>query len=109
MDSLGLAWSVAALENMMYPLSVARKVMEETPHVMLVGEGAKMFALDQGFESVNLLTEKAHEAWQKWKEKNEYKPVINIEKHDTLSNLSFDKEGRLPGGCPTSGVSFKMQ
>ena len=108
MDHLGRAGSVAALENIMYPLSVARKVMEETPHVMLVGEGAKMFALEQGFESVNLLTEKAYEAWQKWKEKNEYKPVINIENHDTIGILALDHEGRLSGGCTTSGVSFKM-
>jgi N4-(beta-N-acetylglucosaminyl)-L-asparaginase len=108
MDHLGRAGSVAALQDIMYPLSVARKVMEETPHVMLVGEGAKMFALEQGFESVNLLTEKAHEAWQKWKEKNEYKPVINIENHDTIGILALDHEGRLSGGCTTSGVSFKM-
>ena len=108
MDHLGRAGSVAALQDIMYPLSVARKVMEETPHVMLVGEGAKMFALEQGFESVNLLTEKAHEAWQKWKEKNEYKPVINIENHDTIGILALDHEGQLSGGCTTSGVSFKM-
>ena len=108
MDHLGRAGSVAALQNIMHPLSVARKVMEETPHVMLVGEGAKMFALEQGFPSTNLLTEKAYEAGQKWKEKNEYKPVINIENHDTIGILALDNEGRLSGGCTTSGVSFKM-
>lgn len=108
MDHLGRAGSVAALQNIMHPLSVARKVMEETPHVMLVGEGAKMFALEQGFPSTNLLTEKAYEAWQKWKEKNEYKPVINIENHDTIGILALDNKGRLSGGCTTSGVSFKM-
>jgi N4-(beta-N-acetylglucosaminyl)-L-asparaginase len=108
MDHKGIAGSVAAIHNIMYPLSVARKVMEETPHVMLVGEGAKMFALESGFKSTNLLTEKAREAWLKWVEKNEYKPVINIENHDTIGILALDNEGRLSGGCTTSGVAYKM-
>ena len=108
MDHTGRAGSVAAMQDIMYPLSVARKVMEETPHVMLVGEGAKMFALESGFKSTNLLTEKAREAWLKWMEKNKYKPVINIENHDTIGILALDNEGRLSGGCTTSGVAYKM-
>ena len=108
MDHTGRAGSVAAMQDIMYPLSVARKVMEETPHVMLVGEGAKMFALDSGFKSTNLLTEKAREAWLRWMEKHEYKPVINIENHDTIGILALDNEGRLSGGCTTSGVAYKM-
>ncbi|PCJ80539.1 MAG: glycosylasparaginase [Bacteroidetes bacterium] len=108
MDHKGRAGSVGCIEDIMHPLSVARKVMEETPHVMLVGEGAKMFAIDQGFIPTNLLTEKALNAWQKWKEKNEYNPVINRENHDTIGILALDNEGRLSGGCTTSGVSYKM-
>ena len=108
MDHTGRAGSVGAIQDIMHPLSVARKVMEETPHVMLVGEGAKMFALDQGFTETNLLTEKAHTAWLRWMEKHEYKPVINIENHDTIGILALDNEGRLSGGCTTSGVAYKM-
>jgi isoaspartyl peptidase/L-asparaginase-like protein (Ntn-hydrolase superfamily) len=108
MDHKGRAGSVACLEDIMYPLSVARKVMEETPHVMLVGDGARTFAIDQGFVPTNLLTEKAREAWIKWMETHDYKPVINIENHDTIGMLALDNEGRLSGGCTTSGVSFKM-
>lgn len=108
MDHKGRAGSVGCLEDIMYPLSVARKVMEETPHVMLVGDGARMFAIEKGFVPTKLLTEKAKEAWIKWMEKHEYKPVINIENHDTIGILALDNEGRLSGGCTTSGVAFKM-
>lgn len=108
MDHLGRAGSVCFMQDIMYPLSVARKVMEETPHVMLAGEGAKQFAIAQGFETTNLLTKKAHEAWEKWKEKHQYKPIINIENHDTIGILALDSEGRLAGGCTTSGLAYKM-
>ena len=108
MDHTGRAGSVCFMQDIMYPLSVARKVMEETPHVMLAGEGAKQFAIEQGFETTNLLTEKAHDAWERWKEKSQYKPIINIENHDTIGILALDDEGRLAGGCTTSGLAYKM-
>ena len=108
MDHMGRAGSVCFLQDIMHPLSVARKVMEETPHVMLAGEGARRFAIEQGFETTDLLTDKAREAWERWKVKNEYAPVINIENHDTIGILALDDAGRLAGGCTTSGVSFKM-
>lgn len=108
MDHRGRAGSVCFLQDIMHPLSVARKVMEETPHVMLAGEGARQFAIEQGFEEVNLLTDKAKLAWKKWKEKSNYEPIINIENHDTIGILALDDAGRLAGGCTTSGVAFKM-
>lgn len=108
MDHTGRAGSVCFMQDIMYPLSVARKVMEETPHVMLAGEGARQFAIEQGFQPVNLLTEKAHEAWTIWKEKSQYEPIINIENHDTIGILALDDQGRLAGGCTTSGVAYKM-
>ena len=108
MDHTGRAGSVCFMQDIMHPLSVARKVMEETPHVMLAGEGAKQFAIEQGFETTNLLTEKAHDAWERWKEKSQYKPIINIENHDTIGILALDDEGRLAGGCTTSGLAYKM-
>ena len=108
MDHTGRAGSVCFMQDIMYPLSVARKVMEETPHVMLAGEGAKQFALEQGFTPTKLLTDKAYTAWENWKEKSQYKPIINIENHDTIGILALDNKGRLAGGCTTSGLAYKM-
>lgn len=108
MNEKGDAGSVCFLQHIKHPISVARLVMEKTPHVMLAGEGALQFALEQGFKKENLLTDKAREAWEKWKEKSEYKPVINIENHDTISMLAVDEDGNLSGACTTSGMAFKM-
>ncbi|MEO9851855.1 MAG: N(4)-(beta-N-acetylglucosaminyl)-L-asparaginase [Reichenbachiella sp.] len=100
--------SVAFLQEIENPISVARKVMEETPHVMMVGEGALQFALEQGFEKTNLLTEEAKKDWQDWLRTSEYKPKINIENHDTIGLLAIDAEGNLSGGCTTSGAAWKL-
>jgi isoaspartyl peptidase/L-asparaginase-like protein (Ntn-hydrolase superfamily) len=108
MNHLGQAGSVCFIQDIMHPLSVARKVMEETPHVILAGEGARRFAIEQGFETTNLLTEKARLAWENWKKKSKYEPVINIENHDTIGILALDNQGQLAGGCTTSGVAYKM-
>jgi L-asparaginase/N4-(beta-N-acetylglucosaminyl)-L-asparaginase len=107
-DETGNCGSVAFLQQIKHPVSVARKVMEETPHVMLVGQGALQFALEQGFKQENLLTEKARKAWDSWLEKAEYKPVINIETTDTIGLLALDAQGRMGGACTTSGAAFKM-
>jgi N4-(beta-N-acetylglucosaminyl)-L-asparaginase len=109
MDEFGMAGSVCFLENIMHPISVARKVMEKTPHVMLVGEGALQFALEEGFQKENLLTDVAKDAWENWKLKSEYKPVINIERHDTIGILALDAQHRIAGACTTSGMAFKMR
>lgn len=109
MDEFGMAGSVCFLENIMHPISVARKVMEKTPHVMLVGEGALQFAKEEGFKEENLLTDVAKDAWEKWKLKSEYKPVINIERHDTIGILALDSKNRIAGACTTSGMAFKMR
>lgn len=100
--------AVAFLQDIEHPISVARKVMEETPHVMLVGEGAKQFAVEQGFETTNLLTENSKKAWEQWKEKSKYQPVINVENHDTIGLLALDEHGNLAGSCTTSGMAYKM-
>ncbi len=101
--------AVAFLENIENPVSVARKVMEETQHVMLVGEGALQFAMEQGFEKKDLLTESSKKAWEKWLEKSKYKPIINIENHDTIGMLAMDSEGNLSGACTTSGMAYKLR
>lgn len=108
MDSNGDYGAVVYLQNIKHPISVARKVMEETPHVLLAGQGAKQFAISQGFQPENLLTEASKKAWEEWKIKSEYKPIINIENHDTIGMLAIDKEGNLSGGCTTSGLAYKM-
>ena len=116
MDEKGDCGSVAFLRNIKNPISVARKVMEETPHVMLVGEGAERFAVEQGFKQENLLTEKSKTKWQAWlKSGAGYKPVTNIENepnnsenHDTIGLVALDSAGNLSGACTTSGLAYKM-
>jgi len=99
---------VSFLQNIKHPISVARKVMEETPHIMLSGRGALQFALEHGFQSENLLSEKSKKDWEEWKLKSDYHPVINIENHDTISMLALDQSGKLAGACTTSGAAWKM-
>ncbi len=106
MDSNGNAGSVAFIQNIKHPVSVARKVMEETKHVMLVGEGARQFAVSKGFKEIDLLTAKSKKEWKKWlKERREMTPH---ETHDTISVLVQDKNGDLAGACTTSGWAYKM-
>ncbi len=108
----GNAGSVAFLQHIVHPISVARKVMEDTPHELLVGEGALQFALSKGFKKENLLTPKAEKAWKNWLKTAKYKPVNNIENinkyHDTIGLLAVDKNGDIAGACTTSGMAFKM-
>ncbi|SMO88889.1 isoaspartyl peptidase/L-asparaginase family protein [Fodinibius sediminis] len=108
MDEQERCGSVAALQHIKHPISVARKVIEESPHVMLVGEGALQFALGQGFEKENLLTEASRNDWQEWKKDADYQPEINIENHDTIGMLALDSSGNLSGACTTSGAAWKM-
>ena len=108
MDKHGNCGSVVYLKNITHAVSVARKVMEDTPHVMLAGEGAKNFALKKGFQPESLLTEASKEAWEKWKVEAQYNPIINIENHDTIGMLAIDKNGDISGACTTSGLAYKM-
>lgn len=130
MDELGNCGSVAALEHVTHAISVARLVMEKTPHVMLVGDGALQFALANGFKKENLLTPEAEKAWKEWLKTSEYKPIMNIENqsydgkgatafnplmlpgnvynHDTIGMVALDAQGNLSGACTTSGMAFKL-
>ena len=114
MDEKGRAGSVTYLQHIVHPISVARLVMEKTPHVMLSGKGALEFALDNGFKKEKLLTKERKAAWKKWKkEQKEFSAKINIENvtednHDTIGMLAIDKDGRISGACTTSGVGYKL-
>lgn len=109
MDHNSRCGSVAYLENIEHPISVARKVMEETPHVMLVGKGAEQFAYEMGFPKIDLLTPEAKAEWEKWKEQEDLKkPEINHENHDTIGLLAIDEQGNLSGACTTSGWAYKL-
>ncbi|QIE60095.1 N(4)-(beta-N-acetylglucosaminyl)-L-asparaginase [Rasiella rasia] len=109
MATNGDCGAVMAVSSTSHVAALARKVMEETPHVILVGEGAEEFATLKGFESENLLTAESEKAWQEWLKSPEYKPLINIENHDTIGMLTMDKNGDLAGACTTSGLSYKMK
>ncbi len=109
MDEKGNCGSVCFLEHIKHPISVARLVMEKTPHVILVGEGAQKFALDNGFTLEKFdRTPGADQAWKEWLKKSEYKPVVNFENHDTIGMIALDAAGNLSGSCTTSGLGFKM-
>ncbi len=109
MDHLGNAGSVTFMSGFKNPISVARKVMEETPHVILSGIGAEEFAINQGFKRENLLTSDSEKALEEWKVKSKYAPVINSERHDTIGMIAIDRQGNLSGGCSTSGLAYKMR
>ncbi len=108
MDEFSNIGSVACLQHIKHPISVARLVMEKTPHVMLVGDGALQFALSQGFKKENLLVEESEKEWKEWLKTSKYKPIANIENHDTIGMIALDAHGNLSGACTTSGMAFKM-
>ncbi|HEY4334269.1 MAG TPA: N(4)-(beta-N-acetylglucosaminyl)-L-asparaginase [Puia sp.] len=121
--------SVACLERIKHPISVARRVMEKTPHVLLAGVGAQQFAVAEGFPLEDgKLSEDARKSYEQWLKKSEYKPVINIENtrssayapaparlpngewnHDTIGMVAMDAGGNLSGSVTTSGMGFKMR
>jgi len=108
MNEKGDYGAVLCMQNIKHPIAVAKKVMEDTPHVILAGVGAEEFAVSQGFKRENLLTEQSKKDWEIWKKTSKYKPIINIENHDTIGMLDIDKNGTISGGCTTSGLAYKM-
>jgi N4-(beta-N-acetylglucosaminyl)-L-asparaginase len=127
MDHTGNCGSVVFLERIKHPVSVARRVMEKTPHVMLAGEGAQKFAINEGFPlETSKLSPEAEKAYENWLKQNNYQPGINRENqghgpfapgilengdwnHDTIGMIALDEQGRLSGSCTTSGMGFKMR
>ena len=134
MDEHANCGAVAGIERIKHPVSVARKVMEKTPHVILVGAGAQQFAVENGFSlETGELSNDAKNAYRDWLKKSEYKPVINIENlpagqagkkqngpfapnffedgsanHDTMGLVAMDANGNLSGAVTTSGMAFKL-
>ncbi len=105
----GSCGTVAFVRQIKHPISLARAVMEKTPHVMLAGEGARQFAISEGFPlEKEELSPKAAEEYAKWKVTSQYKPIINIENHDTIGMIGIDSNGKLAGSCTTSGLAYKM-
>ena len=109
MDEKGRCGSVAFLQHIKNPVSVARMVMEKTPHVMLAGDGALTFALDNGFKrEEEKLSPESEKRWKEWLKTAQYKPLINFENHDTIGMLALDMNGNLSGSCTTSGLAYKL-
>ena len=106
MDGRTLGYgAVAGLRKIATPTAVARRVMEKTDHVFLVGNGALKFAHAQGFEECNMLTEHGREAWEKWKRERTGPPA---DVHDTIGMIALDQHGNLAAACTTSGAAFKL-
>src|SRR6056297_3274497 len=109
MKGNGECGSVAFVRRIKHPITLARKVMENTPHVMLVGEGAQQFAVSQGFPlEEETLHPDAKEAYEEWLKTSDYNPLINVENHDTIGMVGIDADGNLAGTCTTSGLAYKM-
>jgi N4-(beta-N-acetylglucosaminyl)-L-asparaginase len=120
MDENANCGSVMFLEGVKHPIQVARKVMEKTPHIQLVGEGALQFALENGFKVENLLTAESEKAWQEWLKHSKYDPMTipkllekqskpgQQDNHDTIGMLAIDEKNNLSGACTTSGMAFKL-
>lgn len=124
MDEKGNCGSVMCLEHIMHPISVARLVMEKTPHIILVGDGALQFALANGFKKENLLTASSEKAWREWLKTSKYDPMVTpeglmeknktqtkegqLQNHDTIGMIAMDANGNLSGACTTSGLAYKM-
>ena len=109
MNHLGDCGSVVAVENIVNVARLAKDVMEKTPHVMLSGKGAEEFAISQGYEKTDLLTDQSKKEWKEWLKDQDYRPIINIENHDTIGMLCIDKNNNLSGACTTSGLAYKMK
>jgi isoaspartyl peptidase/L-asparaginase-like protein (Ntn-hydrolase superfamily) len=99
--------AVAGLEHIVHAVSVARHVMEHTPHVLLAGEGALEFALARGFRKERLITAETLRIYEE-RHLDKAVPVPNIEDHDTIASLALDAEGRLAGACTTSGLTGRL-
>jgi isoaspartyl peptidase/L-asparaginase-like protein (Ntn-hydrolase superfamily) len=109
MDGATLACgAVAGLENVRHPAALARRVMEKTPHVLLVGEGARVFAVQQGFPLETLDTPESVAEWYKSRPKPRQPPPGPPDHHDTVAVLCLDRKGSLGGVCTTSGLAHKL-
>jgi len=108
MEGTGRCGSVVFMEGIDHPISVARAVMEKSPHVMLAGEGATQFATESGFTYRKELTPGARKAYEEWLRAGGYRPKpLGPGNHDTIG-LLVRKGGKMAGGCSTSGAAWKM-
>ena len=109
MDAKGDCGAVMAVENIVHVARLAQHVMQDTPHVNLVGIGAEEFAYEKGFSKTPLLTKASEKRWRAWLQKSEFTTEIDIENHDTIGILCLDARGELSGSCTTSGLAYKMK
>jgi isoaspartyl peptidase/L-asparaginase-like protein (Ntn-hydrolase superfamily) len=120
MDGATLACGgVAAVENIRHPAALARRVMEKTPHVLLMGEGARLFGIQQGFPLQNLSTPESLAEWEK-RRPRKARAEVPVRRqadsdggeppfsHDTVTVLALDQKGSLGGACSTSGLAHKL-
>ncbi len=98
------AGAVAALRDIKHPVAVARKVLDRTPHVLLVGDGARRFALQQGFRKENLLTPEARQAWKKSRREG----AGRADNHDTMGMIVLTADGSMAAACTSSGAAWKL-
>lgn len=109
MDDAGRSGAVACVRGVAHPIALARRVMDRTPHALLVGPGAEEFARGEGlFTGIRALDPVQDKAWRAWLEERRYRPRANSENHDTIGMVVRDAGGRLAASCTTSGLAWKM-
>lgn len=109
--------AVGCLKRVKKAVSVARKVMEQTRHTLLVGEDATRFALQMGFEETSLTNDFSNDMWQEWAARGDRPDAwlpeprgqaASVTGHDTVGTLAIDKDGNICAGCSTNGLAFKL-
>jgi len=125
MDWKARIGSVISVENIHNPISLARRVLEDTEHTILAGDGAYDFALKNGFKPENLLTAESIKKFREWKASGKTKAeeihtddfILQKEKltkinedgnHDTIGMVAIDKDGHVSASCTTSGMAWKL-
>jgi L-asparaginase/N4-(beta-N-acetylglucosaminyl)-L-asparaginase len=104
------AGAVGALEEIENPIAVARRIMERTRHVYLVGAGAQAFAVEEGFERRDLRGDRAQARWSQWVDETGGRSPMRIgdDNHDTVGAIGVDGSGEVVAGVSTSGLAFKI-
>lgn len=97
--------AVMGLQDIATPISVARTVLEKSPHNILVGEGARLWAFENGFHAEKILTDPVRDEWLEWKKT--YEMAAKEDSHDTIGFICLDQNGKLAAGTSTSGWKFK--
>lgn len=103
-----MAGAVAGVKHVKNPINLARLVMEKSPHVMMIGDGAEEFGKENNIIMVDTSYFITKERWEQYKKALKHLEEKNkIEKHGTVGAVALDKNGNLAAGTSTGGMMMK--